>query len=139
MQEDKVHLFQAMDTLLPSVKLTNLMLKSADWKVARMSAALIGDFSNATELADDLVHKGLAFREAHEVVGRAVKHCLAKGLRLEDLGARELNDLHPLLDESSVQALKHSQALNARKSFGGTSPSAVEVQLDLARNQSSSV
>jgi argininosuccinate lyase len=69
LQDDKPLLFATMDTVIPSVTLTRQMLEKARWNTARMRAALQGDFSTATELADYLVRKGVPFREAHEIVG----------------------------------------------------------------------
>ncbi len=133
MQEDKVHLFTALDTLEPCLQLCTMMLQSAEWKPAAMAAALKGDFSNATDLADDLALKGMSFREAHEVVGGLVKLCLKDGLRLEDLTVEQLKAHCPLFDSSSHEKLAHSVVMAARTSEGGTSPKAVMAQIKRAK------
>lgn len=98
-----------------------------------MQATLAGDFSNATDLADDLVKKGLSFREAHEIVGRLVKKCLTDNLALENLTLEQLQVHHPLFDSQSVRCLNFTEVLRARRSEAGTSPEAVLVQLKKAR------
>ncbi len=133
MQEDKIHLFAALETLEPSLKLMNLMLQSAEWKTERMAAAVSGDFSNATDLADDLAAKGMSFRQAHEVVGELVKFCLKQNLKLEDLTVAQLKKHNSLFDQVSQQKLAHTQVLKARKSEGGTAPDAVLVQIARAK------
>lgn len=133
MQEDKVHLFYALDTLEPSLLLMDLMMKTAEWKVDNMAASLSGDFSNATDLADDLVGKGLTFREAHEVVGSVVRACIKDGVKLENLSVSELRGHHKLFDEASVAKLSHATVMAARKSEGGTAPEQVRRQIMRAK------
>jgi argininosuccinate lyase len=133
MQEDKVHLFEGLETVTSCVNLMTLMLQKATWKTEKMQAALKADFSNATDLADDLVVKGLTFREAHEVVGRLVQTCLKAKKGLEDLTLKELKAAHPLYDETSLAKIPHLAVLKARTSAGGTSPAAVGVQIEQAR------
>ncbi len=132
MQEDKIHLFEGLRTTRSCVRLMNLMLTKANWQTPRMEAALKGDFSNATDVADDLVEKGLPFREAHEVVGHLVQWCIKNKKHLEDLSVAELKKQHPLLDERTRQKLPHRAVMEARKSAGGASPEAVRVQLSQA-------
>jgi argininosuccinate lyase len=135
LQEDKIHLFQGLETCLPCVQLTTVMLKSIQWKTANMVKALDGDFSNATDLADDLVEKGVSFREAHEVVGALVRKCIQNKLQLESLTEARLKAHHALFDARSVQRLAFTSVLKARQSEGGTAPSAVQAQLKKAKAQ----
>jgi argininosuccinate lyase len=132
MQEDKIHLFEGLDTVSSCVRLMNLMLSKAQWKPENMTVALKSDFSNATDLADDLVEKGLSFREAHEVVGQLVQTCLKSAKGLEDLGLQELKNAHKLFDEKSLRKIPHLEVMKARKSEGGTAPSVVLDQLKQA-------
>lgn len=129
MQEDKVHLFSGLETLSDSVHLMSLMFVSLKWKTENMEAALKGDFSNATDLADDLVKKGLSFREAHEIVGGLVQKCIREGKNLENLTLAELKAHNKAFDALSVSQLSHRSVMNARTSEGGTSPSAVREQI----------
>jgi argininosuccinate lyase len=132
MQEDKVHLFSGLDTWSASLRLMTLMFKNIQWRPAKMAAALAGDFSNATDLADDLAAKGVSFREAHEIVGRLVRACVSDGKALENLTVAELKSFHPAFDEASRAKLSHLAVMSARTSEGGTSPAAVRAQLALA-------
>ncbi len=133
MQEDKVHLFSGLETVNSCVSLMNVMLKNAKWKPENMARSLRGDFSNATDLADDLALKGVSFRDAHEVVGRLVQWCVNSGRALEDLGVADLKEHHPSFDESSVAKLAHKTVMKARKSEGGTAPEAVKAQISKAK------
>jgi argininosuccinate lyase len=132
LQEDKVFLFEGLDTVRSSVRLMLIMLEKATWKTENMKAALRGDFSNATDLADDLVKKGLPFREAHEVIGRIVNDCLKANLALEDISLAKLREFSPLFDEKSLEVLPHLAVMKARTSEGGTAPTAVLVQIEKA-------
>jgi argininosuccinate lyase len=133
-QEDKVITFGALDVVGPCIEMMNEMLVSAKFNRGAMAAALSGDFSNATEFADDLAAKDVVFREAHEITGALVRWCIENKKKLEDLTVAELKKFSPLCDESTVAALCHGSALVARSSRGGTAPSAVKKQIDLAKS-----
>lgn len=135
MQEDKIHLFSGIDTVTSCLKLTKLMLQKARWNKEQMQLALARDFSNATDLADDLVEKGLSFREAHEVIGRLVQTCLYAKRGLEDLSLEDLKSAHPLFNEKSLKKIPHLAVLNARTSAGGSGPTAVREQIEQARRK----
>jgi argininosuccinate lyase len=132
LQEDKGFLFDALDTVLSSVPLMQLMLSRAQFRTERMRQAVRGDFSNATDLADYLVRKGMPFRQAHEVVGRVVQYCLKQGVALEDLDVAQLRTFSDLFDEEAVQLLQPEAVMQARQSRGGTAPGAVQQQIQLA-------
>lgn len=133
LQEDKTYLFRSLDTVKACVSAMSLMLSTADWKKEKMKQALSGDFSNATDLADYLVNKNLSFRQAHEVVGKVVQYCLQKKMKLEDITLAELKDMHPAFESDVIQKIQHEAVMWARTSLGGTSPQALEQQLELVR------
>lgn len=133
MQEDKVHLFSGLETVLSSVRLMSLVMKNVSWKPENMAKSLRGDFSNATDLADDLVEKGKTFREAHHIVGQAVQACIRDGKVLEDLSVAELQAYHPAFDAASVKKLAHTTVMAARRSEGGTAPQSVRAQMEKAK------
>jgi argininosuccinate lyase len=133
LQEDKEQLFNGLDTAHSSVRLMKLMLESAEFSAERMAASLSGDLSNATDLADHLVRRGLPFRQAHEVVGRIVKHCLSEGVKLEEMALGDFQKFSPLFEASVVGEVKHDSVRSARNSRGGTGSSAVREQMALAR------
>jgi argininosuccinate lyase len=132
LQEDKVHLFEGLDTVRSSLRLTQLMLESAEFRTERMEAALQSDFSNATDLADYLVRKGLPFRACHEIVGGIVRACLEKKRALEDLTLLELRDFSPLFESDIIAAIQPRAVMAARLSQGGTAPEAVKAQIERA-------
>lgn len=134
LQEDKFHLFTGLDAVKGCSRLMLVMLEEATWNTANMKKALAGDFSNATDLADDLVKKGLPFREAHEVIGRTVQYCIKNQVALEQITLKELKALHPLFDEASLAILPHLAVMQARNSHGGTSPKAVAFQVEQAKS-----
>ena len=133
MQEDKIHLFSGLETVNSCVSLMTLMLKKTSWKTEKMALALRGDFSNATDLADDLAGKGMSFREAHEVVGQIVQWCISQGKTLESLTLAELKGRNSLFDEKSLAKLSHGTVMKARTSEGGTAPKAVLEQIKRAK------
>lgn len=135
MQEDKVHLFQGFDNTYDCVRLMRQMMEGCEFHRDRMKASLRGDFSNATDLADDLAVKGVPFREAHEIVGNIVRHCISEKLILEDLKASDLKKFHTAFDDGSVKKMQHAEVMKARTSRGGTSPAAVREQIELARKR----
>lgn len=133
LQEDKTLLFRSVDVLKSCLKLMHLMLTKANWKSDKMKKALAGDFSNATDLADFLVTKGLSFRQSHEVVGKIVQFCIEKSIKMENLSLSELKTFSPLFDEQMLKLLPHESVMNARTSHGGTSPASVLKQIEHAK------
>ena len=141
MQEDKEPLFDAADTVRLVVPAMVKTLATAQFQPARMKEATHGDFSTATDLADYLVRAGMPFREAHEVVGRVVRHCIAAGQTLETLDSPTLASFSPLLASDPVAAhaaLTVEASVGSRRSRGGAAPEAVRVQWELANRRLSS-
>jgi argininosuccinate lyase len=96
--------------------------------------ALAGEsFSTATDLADYLVRKGVPFRTAHELVGKAVALALGRGVALPDLPLEALRGLSPLFEADFRDAVTVEASLAARNVYGGTGPKAVEQELAEAR------
>jgi argininosuccinate lyase len=138
MQEDKEPLFDAIDTLHLVIPTMQRTLATARFRSDRMRQATAGDFSTATDLADFLAHRGLPFREAHEVVGSVVRHCLANGLTLETLDKDTLATFAPILKqniEAALSVLTVDSSARVRRSQGGTAPDAVQVQWQKARQR----
>lgn len=129
LQEDKFHLFSGLDTTKSSLRLMLQMLESARWNADAMAAKLHGDFSNATDLADYLVVKGMPFRQAHEVAGRATRYAIEQKKGLEDLRLEELKVLSPLFEADVVPKLKPVAVMEIRNTEGGTGVRAVEEQI----------
>ena len=133
LQEDKEGAFDAVDTVVPALELMAGTVETMTVRRDRLRDAFARDFSNATDLADYLVRKGLPFREAHEVVGRLVADALAKGTNLAGLSLEEMRARLPLIAEDAYEALDIARVVEARQSRGGTAPSAVRLQLALAK------
>ena len=95
MQEDKEPLFDTIDTLEAILRVVPPMLGSLTWRIERLRAAAAAHYSTATDLADYLVKKGLPFRDAHEVVGKTVRHAMAHGKELGELTLDELQSFSP--------------------------------------------
>ena len=106
------------------------MIATLSFNKERMLSAASEGFMNATDLADYLVVKGMPFRKAHEVVGGAVRYCIDENKKLEDLTLKELQSFSDLIKEDVFDILPLEKCVNRRKSFGGTSPEIIPVQLD---------
>lgn len=132
LQEDKYYLFEGIDTVRSCVRLMLIMLQNTNWKAENMMKSLSGDFSNATDLADDLVNKGLPFRQAHEVIGKTIAYCIKNKIKLEDLTLKELQQFSDLFNEDSLKVLPHLAVMKARTSEGGTAPCSVKNQIQKA-------
>jgi argininosuccinate lyase len=132
LQEDKTALFAAADGLLPCLRMSALMMTALTFRKDRMLAATKEGFINATDLADYLVMKGMPFRNAHEVVGRIVSYAIENGKRLEDLSMGELRGFSELIEEDIFSVLPVERCVQRRRSFGGTSPDVIPMQLSQA-------
>jgi argininosuccinate lyase len=134
MQEDKEPLFDSIDTLEAILRVVPPMLDSLTWRIERLRAAAGAHYSTATDLADYLVRKGLPFRDAHEVVGKTVRHAMAHGKELGELTLEELQSFSPVIGTDVHGAITLEASLGARNVTGGTAPEAVRHQLALARS-----
>ncbi len=121
MQEDKEGIFDTVATILPSIKVMAGMLSTMTVHTAHMAESTEKDFSNATELADYLAAKGVPFREAHEIVGKTVLHCIQQGIYLQDISLEDYAAIHPVIGEDVYEVLKSHTAVARRNSLGGTS------------------
>lgn len=132
MQEDKERLFDSIDTLKMCLPIFTRMLQTMKIKASNMYAAASVGFTNATDAADYLVKKGLAFRDAHEVIGKLVLHCVTENTSLESLPLEIYQSIHPLFDESIYDAISLKTCVNERKVKGGPSEKAVTEHLQHA-------
>jgi argininosuccinate lyase len=132
MQEDKEPFFDCVDTLGSVLDVVPPLLASLTFRTDRMLQAAGEHFATATDLADYLVRKGLPFRQAHEVVGRVVRHAVERGARLEDLPVQELRQFSPLIEPDVSAAITVEASLRARAVTGGTAPEAVRRTLAAA-------
>jgi argininosuccinate lyase len=133
MQEDKEPFFDSVDTVQAILAVVPPMIGSLTFRTDRMRRAAGENFATATDLADYLVKKGLAFRQAHGVVGKIVRFCEAEGKALDGLSLVELRRFSPLFQDDAKDALTVEASLRARAATGGTAPEAVRRSLALAR------
>lgn len=123
-QEDKEPLFDSIDTLIDTLSIFTEMLQTLKTNPKPMAEALRQGFATATDLADYLVRKGVAFRDAHAIVGAAVKSAEQKNCDLAELSLAELQEFCPqnitLSDDVYSKALTVKAALKARNHVGGT-------------------
>jgi len=124
LQEDKEGLFDAMDTVKFTLQVYKDMIATMTVNTDRMKWTVSHDFSNATDLADYLVRKGLPFRKAHAVVGQCVAYAIKSNKYLLDMTLDEYKQFSELFEPDLMQALDPEHCVNARVSYGG--PSYVE-------------
>lgn len=132
MQEDKEGLFDAVDTVKKCLLVFTPMLLSCRFRTEEMAKAARGGFTNATDLADYLVYKGLPFRDAHAVVGRAVLYCIEKEMSLEELEIAVFKEFSELIDEDVYQHLDVLNCVAKRKIPGGPAPDTVSKAIEEA-------
>jgi argininosuccinate lyase len=132
MQEDKEGLFDVIDQLKMILPLFAGMLQTTTVKRDRLIKAVDDDYLCATDIADYLVSKGIAFRDAHHLVGEMIAYTTLNNKRLRELNREERNNFHPSLAESIDEIFDPVRVVEARSSRGGTAPAAVKVQIDKA-------
>lgn len=134
LQEDKEGLFDTIDTVKFSLAVYAQLIRGMKLREDVMRHAVEADYSNATDLADYLVRKGLPFRKAHAVAGQAVAQCLARGIYLAELPIADYQQLSPLFAEDIYDAISPETCVSCRNSYGGTSYEQAEMQLEAAKN-----
>jgi argininosuccinate lyase len=120
MQEDKEGMFDTVRTLQGALQLFAPMIATMKVNRNKMRQAVNQDFSNATDIADYLVGKGMPFRQAHEVIGKTVLYCIQNNKFLLDLSMEEFSQFSDLFDEDIYEVLQPEHVVNARDVFGGT-------------------
>lgn len=128
LQEDKEGFFDAIDTVKFTLAVYRDMIMTMTVNVDKMAQAVSKDFSNATDLADYLVRKGLPFRQAHEVVGKCVAYAIHQGKFLPEISLEEYKQFSDLFESDLLVALKPEHCVEARKSYGGPAFSENEKQ-----------
>ncbi|MFC5448755.1 argininosuccinate lyase [Paenibacillus aestuarii] len=125
MQEDKEGMFDTVRTLQGALQLFSPMVSTMKVNTERMRQAVNQDFSNATDIADYLVNKGLPFRQAHEVIGKTVLYCIQNKKYLLDMTIEEFKTFSTLFESDIYQVLQPEQVVNARNVYGGTASNQV--------------
>ncbi len=129
MQEDKVPVFDAADTVMACLSLLNEMFPAIGFNKDRMFDTSSEGYSTATDIAEYLVRKGMPFREAHEVTGRVVRYCLENKKRFSDLKIIELKKFSSLFAADVFRRLTAHGSVMSKLSRGGTSKTEVKKQI----------
>lgn len=135
MQEDKEALFDAVDTVKKCLLVFRPMLETMRIKEDNMQAAASKGFTNATDLADYLVRRGLPFREAHEVAGKLVFYCLQQKITLDQLSLDDYSKFSSLVEEGVYDAISLKTCVDARRVPGGPAMEAVRDAITKARQR----
>ena len=134
-QEDKEALFDSVNTLNDCLKAFADMVPAIEAHAAAMRNAALKGFATATDLADYLVRAGVAFRDAHEVVGKAVAHCIDAECDLADCSLETLKIFHAGIEQDVYQVLTLEGSIAARDHIGGTAPNQVRAAIALAQTK----
>lgn len=129
LQEDKEPLFDSVDTICLALEVFTEMISGMDVKRANTAAAAADPLLLATDLADYLVKHGVPFRQAHEVIGKLVAHCLQTGRSFHELSAAEFRAFSEAFEDDVTSVLKLDTALAARQGIGAPSPDNVKARL----------
>lgn len=130
MQEDKEGTFDAIDTVKTSLALFTGMLKTLWFNKARMEDSAKHGFTNATDVADYLVGKGIPFRDAHSIVGQLVLMCIERGIPLDDLPLEDYRRLSPAFDEDIYSTISLDTCVNKRLTIGAPGRQAMQQAID---------
>ena len=133
MQEDKEMTFDAIDTVKDCLTLFKKMLATTTFHKEVMAKSATGGFTNATDVADYLVGKGVPFREAHGIVGNLVLFAIEKKSALDDLSIDEFREFSPLIDEDIYEAISLKTCVEGRQTTGAPGSEAMKVAI--ARNR----
>lgn len=129
MQEDKELIFDAIDTFKLCISIFTNMIASLKVKSENMKSACKEGFINATDLADYLVKKGIAFRDAHKILGEMVFYCIDNQKTLEELSIDEMKKFSDIFDENAYKAIDLNLCVENKKAIGGPSSTQIKQRL----------
>lgn len=133
-QEDKPALFASVDTVLMCLNAMNICLENLNLNEKITEISSKKGYSTATDFADYLVKKNTPFRDAHEIVGKAVGYAISKKIGLDELTLKEFQEISPLIEEDIFDCLNVKGSVNSKKTIGGTSFKEVKRQIKVAKN-----
>ena len=129
LQEDKEPLFDAVETVTESLRIYTELIQRLRIRRDVLAGTVSSGFLLATELADYLVRKGVAFREAHHIVGQVVRVCLEQKMELRDLSLARLRAVSPHFSQDALSCLTVHDAIDRKSQIGGTARTQVARQL----------
>ncbi len=135
LQEDKELVFDAADTVEASLRVAARLIRTTQFRTDRMARACQEGQMDATALAEYLVGRGVPFREAHRIVGRAARRAAADGVKLEDLSLEQLRSLSEVIAEDVYSVLGVRNCVENYRSHGSSAPSELERQIKLWRER----
>lgn len=130
MQEVQEAMFDCIDTIKAVLPPFTGMIKTMTIRKDNMEAAALGGFTNATDLADYLVKKGLPFRETHAISGKLVHYCIENGISLLDVSLDKLKEFSPAFEDDVYDAISLKTCVEGRNLVGGPAPETVKGYLD---------
>ena len=133
MQEDKEMSFDAIDTVKSLIKLMSGMLSSMKFNNERMAKSARGGFTNATDAADYLVKKNVAFRDAHEIVGRLVLYGIENNKALDDFTLEEFKNISEVFDNDIYDAISLKTCVEKRNTKGAPGLKAINDEIEASR------
>ncbi len=134
MQEDKEPVFDVVDTVKLILNVLIEMILNIKFNKERLRDTAGEAYSTATDIAEYLVRKGIPFRTAHEITGKIVRYCINEGKKLSDLSISEYQSFSAIIEDDIYNLIGASESVNAKKSYGGTSPEAVKEQIKRFKN-----
>ena len=133
MQEDKEWVFDAIDTTKGCLALFTGMIRTMEFRKDRMERSARNGFTNATDAADYLVNHGVAFRDAHGIVGQLVLTCIEKGIALDELPLKDYREISDVFEEDIYEAISLETCVNKRITTGAPGRHAMEETIALYR------
>lgn len=122
--------FDAIDTVKACLSLFNGMISTMTFRKSVMEKSAMNGFTNATDAADYLVGKGVAFRDAHRIVGELVLFCLSRGIALLDMTLPEYKAISPVFEDDIYEAISLKTCVEKRMTIGAPGPDAMKSVLE---------
>ena len=135
LQDDKEYIFSSIDFTKDSLKLLSLIIDGMQPNIEKMKSDCLTGQITATDLADYLVEKGIAFRKAHEIVGKIVAHAEKKKVQIFELEISDLRKFSKIINEDVANYLDPLKTILSRKQVGGTAPSQVKKEIKIAKKE----
>ena len=133
MQEDKELVFDAIDTVKGCTALFTGMLQTMKFCRQTMEKSAANGFTNATDAADYLVNHGVAFRDAHGIVGQLVLYCIERGISLDEMSMEEYKAISPVFEEDIYDAISIRTCVEKRNTIGAPGKKAMEEVIERDR------
>ena len=135
MQEDKELTFDAIDTVKGCLALFTGMISTMTFRKDVMEASAKNGFTNATDAADYLVNHGVAFRDAHGIVGQLVLFCIGKGIALDDMSLEEFQAISPVFKEDIYEAISLKTCVEKRMTIGAPGQEAMRRVIEIYKRK----